>query len=197
MPSHYDTLGIKPDATAADVKKAYRRRASKAHPDKGGKPEEMAEVNKAYAVLADPAARHRYDSGDSEGDTIEKRARDGLMALFRKALERDDNAVKEVRRLVMVHAAQIQDARSSAQRQIDRLKRKRGRIKAKEGVTNMVHLLIDQQIDSLERQIAAAEDEALVNACAAKMLEDYSEADEPGQMNYGLGRSLFTTAGAW
>jgi DnaJ homolog subfamily B member 4 len=30
----YDTLGIKPDATEADIKKAYRKGALKYHPDK-------------------------------------------------------------------------------------------------------------------------------------------------------------------
>ena len=34
--SHYDTLGVSKDATQDDIKKAYRKLASKHHPDKGG-----------------------------------------------------------------------------------------------------------------------------------------------------------------
>lgn len=59
--SHYEVLGVEKDADPAKVKRAYRRRAEKAHPDKGGSDEEMAEVNQAYEVLSDPDRRLLYD----------------------------------------------------------------------------------------------------------------------------------------
>jgi curved DNA-binding protein CbpA len=34
MVNHYKTLGLNPDASAADIKKAYRKLALKYHPDK-------------------------------------------------------------------------------------------------------------------------------------------------------------------
>ena len=34
--SHYQTLGVSPQADAQEIKKAYRRLAGKHHPDKGG-----------------------------------------------------------------------------------------------------------------------------------------------------------------
>jgi len=37
---YYDLLEIKPDATAEEIKKAYRKRALRLHPDRGGDPEE-------------------------------------------------------------------------------------------------------------------------------------------------------------
>jgi cation transport ATPase len=62
-PDYYATLGLKPTATAADIKAAYRAAAKRAHPDAGGSAEAMRRVNEAHRVLADPAARADYDRG--------------------------------------------------------------------------------------------------------------------------------------
>ncbi|MGV1006016.1 MAG: J domain-containing protein [Candidatus Nanopelagicales bacterium] len=59
--THYDVLGIPPEATAADVKAAYRRAALSAHPDRGGDAERFHAVARANEVLSDPVARARYD----------------------------------------------------------------------------------------------------------------------------------------
>jgi molecular chaperone DnaJ len=58
----YDTLGVSPRASAADVRDAYRRLARQHHPDRGGRDAAaMAAVNEAYRVLGDPARRAVYD----------------------------------------------------------------------------------------------------------------------------------------
>ena len=43
----YETLGVPSDASDADIKRAYRREIRKAHPDRGGTNEDMAELNRA------------------------------------------------------------------------------------------------------------------------------------------------------
>lgn len=58
---HYDVLGVRPDATPAEVRRAYLDRAREHHPDAGGRPEAMTAVNEAWAVLSDPVRRRRYD----------------------------------------------------------------------------------------------------------------------------------------
>lgn len=61
----YDLLEISPDATDADIKKAYRRLAVKYHPDKNPgnaeAGEKFKEIAKAYEVLSDSEKRARYD----------------------------------------------------------------------------------------------------------------------------------------
>ncbi len=65
MKNPYTTLGVPQTASKDEVKRAYRKRAKKAHPDrKGGNHEEMADLNRAYALLEDPEKRARYDSGE-------------------------------------------------------------------------------------------------------------------------------------
>ncbi|NTW28504.1 MAG: molecular chaperone DnaJ [Coriobacteriia bacterium] len=59
--NYYDLLGIKKDATADEVKKAFRRLARKHHPDAGGDEEKFKEINEAYEVLSDAEKRAQYD----------------------------------------------------------------------------------------------------------------------------------------
>lgn len=62
---YYATLGVAKDATAAEIKKAYRRLAREHHPD--ARPDDaraearFKEIGEAYAVVGDPATRKEYD----------------------------------------------------------------------------------------------------------------------------------------
>lgn len=58
---YYEVLGVKKDASADEIKKAFRRAAVEHHPDKGGDEAKFKEVNEAYEVLKDSSKRQRYD----------------------------------------------------------------------------------------------------------------------------------------
>jgi hypothetical protein len=61
--THYETLGVRADATTAEIRDAYRALARRHHPDRG--PVDtgaMAAINEAYRVLGDPARRAVYDA---------------------------------------------------------------------------------------------------------------------------------------
>ena len=60
--SHYQTLGVSPQADAKEIKKAYRRLAGKHHPDKGGDEERFKQINEAYEVLSVPQKKQAYDN---------------------------------------------------------------------------------------------------------------------------------------
>ena len=61
---YYAALGVKPDAGAADIKKAYRRLARKYHPDVSKEPDaevRFKEVAEAHEALIDVERRAAYD----------------------------------------------------------------------------------------------------------------------------------------
>src|SRR4051794_22987265 len=62
---YYAALGVPKDASAADIKKAYRKLARKYHPDanKGdvASEEKFKEISEAYDVLSDDTKRKEYD----------------------------------------------------------------------------------------------------------------------------------------
>jgi molecular chaperone DnaJ len=63
---YYEVLGVGRDATADQIKKAYRKLAMKYHPDVADTPdaaEKFKEIGEAYEVLHDPNKRSMYDRG--------------------------------------------------------------------------------------------------------------------------------------
>ncbi|KAM9979968.1 hypothetical protein ACTFIZ_006232 [Dictyostelium cf. discoideum] len=62
LPDLYEFLGVSPESTDDQIKKAYRKLAMKYHPDKNpGSDEKFKELNAVYEILSDPQKKKTYD----------------------------------------------------------------------------------------------------------------------------------------
>lgn len=62
MTTYYEVLGVEKGATEKEIKQAFKKLASKHHPDKGGDENKFKEVNEAHDCLGDKTRRAEYDA---------------------------------------------------------------------------------------------------------------------------------------
>ena len=67
MNNHYELLGIEPDASSIEIKKAFREKAKQFHPDIAGSnhAQAMRKIIGAYEILSNPERRFEYDKAYS------------------------------------------------------------------------------------------------------------------------------------
>lgn len=59
--NHYETLGVSENASAEEIKSAFKRLAKQHHPDMGGEQVKFQQISDAYTTLKDPNSRAHYD----------------------------------------------------------------------------------------------------------------------------------------
>jgi len=180
--NHYETLGVTPEATPEDIKRAFRKKASEAHPDReGGSTEQMQAVNKAWEVLGDPQKRAHFDATgqDQEGPTVDDEARNMLMHLFGAALDADvRDVLANVRQTLELARANLSKMQSDVKAKRERLVKRTGKVKAKTG-ENLVQMLIDQKCNDMAEAIQHMGRGLMVNQKAQEMLKDFESDPEP------------------
>ena len=58
---YYESLGVNRNASAKEIKSAFRKKAAEHHPDKGGDPNQFKQINEAYQTLSNNEKRSMYD----------------------------------------------------------------------------------------------------------------------------------------
>lgn len=181
MKTHYDNLGIKPDATDAEIKRAYRDKAQTAHPDKGGDAAEFAAIANAYDILKDPDRRLLYDmTGEDARPPMEIEVQNNLLVMFNKALSsEEDIPVVEYAQMTLEHRLEgIPGERKTHKARKKVLKAKRKTVKAKG--TNLVHRIIDAELKQIAAALATLDHQTEVcKACLAELDRYDEEWEEP------------------
>lgn len=194
----YHILGLAPDATQSEIRKAYQRLSMQHHPDRGGDNAKFAAINNAYQVLGDSARRAKYDDtgATEEADPLRLRAIDHLSRLFYKVLnenEVDYTDLVEVMREHIIDCTRQHEAQiAAANMAIVKCEKTIKRTKAKEG-----HILFDIQnnlINQHRQLIKTNEDGISLLEMMTTLIEDVNyNADEqppmPRHVWHGFGPS--------
>lgn len=191
MSDHYDTLGVGPDATPEEIKKAYRKACSEHHPDRGGSDEKMAAINKAYQVLSDPVARVQYDAtGGQDEDSPEVQAIKLLNAMLEGMLEAEtDDAqcpLDILKRTMEGVLRQKQQERDHHDRKLGRFKKRQRQMKEPKGKRNVLTALFNAKIGTQQGIVNQLNKQIEVTMKAMEIISGYTnpeattvEAEEP------------------
>ena len=95
---HHKTIGVSENATQQEIKKAYKRKANKMHPDKGGDKNEFQALQEAYAVLSDPSKRKEYEeTGEvKRAVNLEMQAYSGIAGIFSEIIDKNRHSIRRI-----------------------------------------------------------------------------------------------------
>jgi curved DNA-binding protein CbpA len=192
MKDPYDTLGVPKNASKAEIKRAYKKAAQRAHPDRnGGNEDRFKELNAAHALLSDNGRREHYNRFGESGVSDERnRALQEVAGLFIMGAENlpegqniKDMIVSQVEQGIAQRHSQISAFRSK----IANLERAMKRVKKKTPGPNLVHQFFEAQILNNKNNIAAKEKELERAKLMLEIIADYEYVIEPQRAPIGLG----------
>lgn len=195
--THYATIGVSPDASPAEIKRTFRQKAARLHPDKkSGDADAMVKLNLAYRVLSDPDKRQRYDqTGEDTERPLDAHARGLVMRAFSDALQQDvPDVLTHARKFLEQTRRNIQSECDKAATAAAKFRKRRSKIKSKDK-DNLFHVLIDQQLKQIEVATAKFYSDLEVCELALGLLGGYNstEKPEPVPMIIFSGFSAITT----
>lgn len=201
MKNPYETLDVPRDATTDEIRRAYRRKAQKAHPDRNGNAAEFHALTEARALLTNSARRDRYDRTGEDGPVADERTQlmGEIAKLIVTALENipDIDHIDVIEQCITV----IQNNRENAISQIGDLNTRIAKFKraAKRlsGGDGMVKSMIEGHIRSRQREIESNnENIALMDKMIALLAEHKYQVDPiVTSTPTSIFTTIFTTGG--
>ncbi len=176
---HYETLGVSETATPAEIKRAYRKKAEKVHPDKGGSHAEMSSLTVAYRTLSDSDRRAQYDAtGDDRVVNEEGQAHSLVMMAFSDGLQKESpNILGNARKYIESGRDKLLEQKRMVAKAQKVFKQRRGKINRKSG-QNLFHMLIDQQASQAADALVKIESDLKVYAAALEELAQYETEEQ-------------------
>lgn len=176
---HYSTIGVGKDADEDEIRKAYKSKAQKEHPDKGGDESKFKELQHAYDVLSDSDRRHRYDRGEDVSkrtSTIEEKATSCMMQLFAQQLETTNDTLDMVlaaKTGIDMRISDLQQQVQKASEYIEKMHHLQKRMHYKGAGRDMFKSLTEQRIDKCHESIEKLMEEGKVLERALVLVNEY------------------------
>lgn len=178
----YDQLGVPPEASADDIRRAYRRKAQRAHPDRpGGSNQTFHAIQHAYDVLGDAARREKYDrTGLDREQDLQAQALERVAQLLMQAVDQldvdHDDLIDKVRDVVLRQEQQIHNQVVDINKAISKRRRAAQRIGVKGGRENRLAAILGVDVRQHEAALEQAKDELRRLATMLSVLAEYSYA---------------------
>ena len=191
----YQELEIERKAGKPEIKRAYRKKAKKIHPDKGGSKENFQNLTKAYALLMNDEARNHYDETGSDNyqdkNSIRAQAQSRTADLATKIIRKKYqealtnpfinfdgpiswNLLDEVRKQINTNERETNAKLEDFRRAKIYMNKVRKRLRKKTETGNpFLCLVLEEQEKGLEGLKAAAQTELEVLSEMEKILDGY------------------------
>lgn len=176
----YELLGVEVDATETQIKRAYRKLAKRAHPDKGGDPEKFREITHAYEVLTDPERRKLYNETGSAPDAKKSgpdpRLATVLGSVIMQAIQQNPHGCNPVdigRKVLNNRIAHLNGTATGDLEIVRRCRHIAANVtKTTEG-DNIIANVLESHATGAETHAKQMKDEAEMLAQVLKLLDDY------------------------
>lgn len=183
--SLYEDLGLPKGASRDQIKKAFRKKAMRAHPDRpGGNAEEFRKIERAYSVLYDPLRRERYDQ-DGREDAAPEQNQDLimlaqlLMAVIENAPVETVNVLSAVADHVRAKQNEIRQSVKNLRKQAAKFVRAAKRLSRKTDGPNILVQMLESRISQAESDAERAESHLETGEHILKLLSEYSYKTDP------------------
>lgn len=207
----HDRLGVDKNASQDDVRRAYRRRSKKEHPDAGGDPEAFKELTGAYLVLRDPARRAHYEATGDENAAGADSTREQALQILAQAISQtltDQRAgsvdfVKIIRDNLKHMNVEVTKQKAELDRRRDQVERNAKRWKQRGDGPDVLAQITAAALRDIETAKYSADQKLAVHAAAIEILDGYeyehtAAPQYPSPTLEGLLSGSFTsTRGAW
>lgn len=207
----YEELEVEKTATPDEIKKAYRKKSKKVHPDHNPDDpkaaEKFGELTKAYDILIDEEKRKRYDAGeDPDAMGSMKTPRDmavhAVMGLFSQVIEQVDEKHTDIfsvmKEMVHTNILKFKGEISRGENQIRKYRSVMKRISNKKKQENVFVQSLEAQIRSVEGGKAQFEEQIKIAEIALSIIDDYKyQVDEEMPTGFGQPLNRFTIGGLW
>lgn len=198
---YYDLLGVSPDASKDEIKRAYRRRANEYHPDKtNGDPDKESlfkAMKEAYEILMNDALRAKYDADGNTGySAIQLEARGILATMFATMIQQmvesemrsarsftstlyDNhqviNFIQQQRLQIAKNKAVNEQKKGDNERAVKILRKQENKVHHDGKGENLYYIVLRDMISQVERDDEMLKHQQQVNDELIKMLEHYED----------------------
>ena len=190
----YAALDVPRTADRKTIRRAYRRKAKKAHPDAGGSAREFAVISLAHNVLTDDTRRSQYDATGSVDDPPQDKsltaAFQAVDAVLNACIERridplTVDVIGDATKHLQTQLRNMDQVKAEGQRKLAVARKLAARFKARRGKANRIGPMIDHRIREIKAALLKADTDRPSIEGAVRILGEHSfEFDDAAPM-YG------------